>query len=127
MDTQALYQAMARSLPLVRTFRLPARQDGRMTLDVALLRTAFPSLASGIAHFDGPGGTQTPLAVGQAILDTLTGPLSNRGTSVASERRSDDAVTAFRAACADASGRRSAQRQTPCQCPDVTGRESYGS
>ncbi|KQM16211.1 cysteine desulfurase [Plantibacter sp. Leaf171] len=72
-----------------------------MTLDVARLRTAFPSLASGIAHFDGPGGTQTPLAVGQAILDTLTGPLSNRGTSVASERRSDDAVTAFRAACAD--------------------------
>jgi cysteine desulfurase family protein (TIGR01976 family) len=72
-----------------------------MTLDVARLRTAFPSLASGIAHFDGPGGTQTPLAVGQAILDTLTGPLSNRGISVASERRSDDAVTAFRAACAD--------------------------
>ncbi|MET0354842.1 MAG: cysteine desulfurase-like protein [Plantibacter flavus] len=72
-----------------------------MTLDVALLRTAFPSLASGIAHFDGPGGTQTPLAVGQAILDTLTGPLSNRGSSVASERRADDAVTAFRAACAD--------------------------
>jgi len=75
-----------------------------MSFDVARLRTAFPSLASGIAHFDGPGGTQTPLAVGQAILDTLTGPLSNRGTSVASERRADEAVAAFREAAADLLG-----------------------
>lgn len=75
-----------------------------MSLDVARLRNAFPSLASGIAHFDGPGGTQTPLAVGQAILDTLTGPLSNRGRSVVSEQRADDAVAAFRRAAADLLG-----------------------
>ena len=32
--------------------------------DVDSVRAGFPSLASGIAHFDGPGGTQTPAMVG---------------------------------------------------------------
>lgn len=72
-----------------------------MHLDVEALRREFPSLESGIAHFDGPGGTQTPAVVGEAIARTLTGPLSNRGTSVASERNADDAVAAFREAIAD--------------------------
>jgi cysteine desulfurase family protein (TIGR01976 family) len=75
-----------------------------VSLDVAALRARFPSLASGIAHFDGPGGTQTPAVVGDAIARTLTGPLSNRGTSVVSERNADDAVAAFRAAVADLLG-----------------------
>jgi cysteine desulfurase family protein (TIGR01976 family) len=72
-----------------------------VSLDVAALRAQFPSLESGIAHFDGPGGTQTPAVVGDAIARTLTGPLSNRGTSVASERNADDAVEGFREAIAD--------------------------
>ncbi|WP_248239701.1 cysteine desulfurase-like protein [Microbacterium kunmingense] len=72
-----------------------------MSLDVDGFRAQFPSLASGIAHFDGPGGTQTPLAVAEAIARTLTAPLSNRGSSVRSERNADDAVTAFREAVAD--------------------------
>ena len=73
-------------------------------LDVAALRTAFPSLASGIAHFDGPGGTQTPSTVGAAIAATLTGPLSNRGTAILSEQNAEDAVVAFREAGADLLG-----------------------
>jgi cysteine desulfurase family protein (TIGR01976 family) len=72
-----------------------------VSLDVAALRARFPSLESGIAHFDGPGGTQTPAVVGEAIARTLTGPLSNRGTSVASERNADRAVGEFREAIAD--------------------------
>lgn len=75
-----------------------------MPLDVAALRSAFPSLASGIAHFDGPGGTQTPAAVGDAIRRTVTGPLSNRGTGIVSEQNADDAVVAFREALADLLG-----------------------
>ncbi len=75
-----------------------------MSLDVAALREDFPSLESGIAHFDGPGGTQTPRVVGEAIARTLTGPLSNRGTSIASERNADDAVREFRSAIADLLG-----------------------
>ena len=69
--------------------------------DVAELRSQFPSLTSGIAHFDGPGGTQTPADVGAAIAATITGPLSNHGSRVASERNADHAVAAFRSAYAD--------------------------
>lgn len=72
-----------------------------MSLDVESLRSQFPSLSSGIAHFDGPGGTQTPAAVGRAIADTLSAPLSNRGRSVASERNADRTVVEFRSAMAD--------------------------
>jgi len=72
-----------------------------MTYDLGSLRSHFPSLRSGIAHFDGPGGTQTPREVGEAIAATLTGPLSNRGRSTLSERNADDAVAGFRAAFAD--------------------------
>ena len=76
------------------------------TLDVAALREQFPSLTSGIAHFDGPGGTQTPVVVGEAIARTLTGPLSNRGTSVASETNAEEAIAGFRSAVADLLGAR---------------------
>ena len=75
-----------------------------MSYDVETLRTHFPSLSAGTVHFDSPGGTQTPRLVGQAILDTLTGPLSIRGRRSLSERNADDAVTGFRAAMADLLG-----------------------
>jgi cysteine desulfurase family protein (TIGR01976 family) len=75
-----------------------------MTFDVAALRSHFPSLASGIAHFDGPGGTQTPRQVGEAIAATLTGPLSNRGTAIVSESNANQAAVAFRAAYSDLLG-----------------------
>lgn len=68
---------------------------------MSALRSAFPSLESGIAHFDGPGGTQTPAVVGAAVAAALTRPLSNRGRSVLSERNADDAVRDFRSAIAD--------------------------
>ncbi len=70
-------------------------------VDIAAFRTQFPSLASGIAHFDGPGGTQTPYAVGAAMAATLTGPLSNRGSTGLSESNAEVAVARFRAAYAD--------------------------
>ena len=89
---------------------------GTVSLDVAALRAQFPSLESGIAHFDGPGGTQTPAVVGEAIARTLTGPLSNRGTSVASERNADRAVGEFREAMADLLARRPARSRLRTQC-----------
>ena len=75
-----------------------------MPFDVAATRAQFPSLASGIAHFDGPGGTQAPAVVGEAIARTLTGPLSNRGIGVASEQNAEDTICAFRTALADLLG-----------------------
>lgn len=75
-----------------------------MPYDVAELRAHFPSLASGTAHFDGPGGTQTPREVAEAMAATLSAPLSNRGTTGTSEANADAAVTAFRAAGSDLLG-----------------------
>ena len=75
-----------------------------MTYDVAALRTRFPSLRSGTAHFDGPGGTQTPEEVGAAISATLTAPLSNRGLLSPSEANAEAAVRGFRAAYSDLLG-----------------------
>lgn len=75
-----------------------------MTFDVSAVRSHFPSLESGTAHFDSPAGTQTPRQVGEAIAATLTGPLSNRGTGSPSESNADAAVAAFRSAYADLLG-----------------------
>jgi cysteine desulfurase family protein (TIGR01976 family) len=75
-----------------------------MSFDVAAFRAEFPSLASGIAHFDNPGGTQTPAVVGEAIARTLTGPLSQRGSALVSQRNAEDAVAGFRSAVADLVG-----------------------
>jgi cysteine desulfurase family protein (TIGR01976 family) len=72
--------------------------------DVSAFRAGFPSLASGIAHFDNPGGTQTPAVVGEAIARTLTGPLSQRGTATTSQRNAEEAVAGFRSAVADLMG-----------------------
>jgi cysteine desulfurase family protein (TIGR01976 family) len=75
-----------------------------MPLDVASVRAHFPSLAEGAAHFDGPGGSQTPDVVGRAVADTLTSAISNRGGVTASERRAEQVVTDCRAALGDLLG-----------------------
>jgi cysteine desulfurase family protein (TIGR01976 family) len=75
-----------------------------MDLDVAHVRSQFPGLDEGTAFFDGPGGSQTPRAVVDAIAATLRAGLSNRGTVTASERRADAVVREARAAVADLLG-----------------------
>ncbi|MET7682522.1 cysteine desulfurase-like protein [Streptomyces sp. NPDC005423] len=72
-----------------------------MTYDIAAIRARFPALAAGTAHFDGPGGTQTPAPVIEAIADALAAPLSNRGHETAGERNADGIVVAARQAMAD--------------------------
>lgn len=75
-----------------------------MSYDVHAVRAHFPSLAGGTAYFDGPGGTQTPDTVGDAVRSTLIGPLSNRGTVTAAERHAEAAVHGARQAMADLIG-----------------------
>lgn len=75
-----------------------------MGFDVAALRSCFPSLARGTAHFDGPGGTQVPEVVGRAVAATLTAPISNRGSVTAAERLADETVLGARSAVADLLG-----------------------
>jgi len=75
-----------------------------MSFDVQNIRSQFPSLESGVAHFDGPGGTQTPASVGQAMYDAITGPLANRGEVTDAERRAEATVVNARQAMADLLG-----------------------
>ena len=75
-----------------------------MTFNVEKIRKDFPSLESGIAFFDGPGGSQVPRVVGQAISDAITMASSNRGTITESEQSADRCVTEYRKAVADLTG-----------------------
>jgi cysteine desulfurase family protein (TIGR01976 family) len=72
--------------------------------DVDAVRAEFPALAEGLAHFDGPGGTQVPLAVSEAVAATLRSAVSNRHGPFASSRRADAIVDEARAAVADLVG-----------------------
>ena len=72
-----------------------------MTYDVDRVRARIPALKDGTAFFDGPGGTQMPDIVADAMADLLKAGVSNRGTVTAAERRAEDAVQAARMAGAD--------------------------
>jgi cysteine desulfurase family protein (TIGR01976 family) len=68
------------------------------------LRAATPALGDGIAYFDGPGGTQTPEPVIQAMAQAMQAGLSNRGSLAPSAQRADNITIAAREACADLLG-----------------------
>jgi cysteine desulfurase family protein (TIGR01976 family) len=72
-----------------------------MAYDVESVRAHFPALKSGTAFFDGPGGSQTPDVVAEAVASTLLSPISNRGTVTASERCAEATVVEARSAMAD--------------------------
>ncbi|MDT7580745.1 MAG: hypothetical protein QOK35_2009, partial [Pseudonocardiales bacterium] len=75
-----------------------------MGYDVGALRSRFPALRAGAAHFDGPGGSQVPDAVADAVAATLVAPLANRGRVTAAERTADEIVLAARSAVGDLLG-----------------------
>jgi len=72
--------------------------------DVARVRSMFPALGDGTAYFDGPGGSQVPARVAEAVAATLCSGISNRGAVTASERRAEAVVHAARSAIADLLG-----------------------
>ena len=86
----------------------PGQHNDRVTesrYDVDRVRAHFPQLREGeglgAAHFDGPGGTQTPDVVARAVHDTLVGPLSNHDAVTPAEQNAARALTDGRAALAD--------------------------
>lgn len=74
------------------------------TYDVAAVRARYPALAGGEAFFDGPGGTQVPKAVVDAVASTLAGPISNRGPHTRPQRAAEEVVGACRSALGDLLG-----------------------
>jgi cysteine desulfurase family protein (TIGR01976 family) len=72
-----------------------------MSYDVNKVRSHFPSLNTGLAFFDGPGGSQVPDVVGAAIADAITKPISNRNTNTESEKNAEEIVLGFRRAVGD--------------------------
>jgi cysteine desulfurase family protein (TIGR01976 family) len=72
--------------------------------DVRAVRAHIPALSSGAAFFDGPGGSQVPDVVADAIRDALASPISNRGLVTEAERNADAIVAGARAAMADLLG-----------------------
>ncbi|MFJ6440630.1 cysteine desulfurase-like protein [Streptomyces sp. NPDC091649] len=75
-----------------------------MSYDVGAVRAQFPALRSGTAHFDGPGGTQTPASVIAAIGEAMSRPLSIRGSTLPGEVNAERIVLGFRQAMADLLG-----------------------
>jgi cysteine desulfurase family protein (TIGR01976 family) len=66
------------------------------TLDLEAVRARFPALASGVAFLDGPGGTQCPRSVIDAIAAYLGESNANLGGAFAASHRSDELVARAR-------------------------------
>jgi cysteine desulfurase family protein (TIGR01976 family) len=69
-----------------------------ITLDVGAVRTRFSALQRGLAFFDGPGGTQVPDEVIDAIATYLRESNANVGGDFETSRRSDALVADARLA-----------------------------
>jgi cysteine desulfurase family protein (TIGR01976 family) len=78
----------------------------KIALDLTYIRGQFPSLFQTVnghpaAFLDGPGGTQVPQRVIDAISDYLRSDNANTGGAYATSRRTDAMIAEARAAMAD--------------------------
>jgi cysteine desulfurase family protein (TIGR01976 family) len=73
-------------------------------LDVDAIRSQFPALAARAAFFDGPGGSQVPRPVVEAMAGYLVDANANLGGAFATSRASDEVMERGRAAAADFTG-----------------------
>lgn len=76
------------------------------TLDLTWIRAQFPALTQTVnghpaVFFDGPGGTQVPQRVIDAVADYLIRHNANTHGAFATSRRTDETIDAARAAMAD--------------------------
>ena len=71
---------------------------------MAAVRARFPALASGAAYLDGPGGSQVPREVLDAIDACLRESNANLGGGFATSAAADDVMARGRAAAADFTG-----------------------
>src|SRR5437016_14610727 len=85
---------------------LITEQDVTATFDIAWVRAQFPALSQTVngqpaVFFDGPGGTQVPQRVIDAIGDYLIHANSNTHGAFQTSVRTDESIGAAHAAMAD--------------------------
>ncbi|MFY9908730.1 MAG: cysteine desulfurase-like protein [Candidatus Sulfotelmatobacter sp.] len=85
---------------------MPTIETAAPTLDLTQIRAQFPSLAQTVnghpaVFLDGPGGTQVPQAVIDAISNYLRCNNANTGGAYATSRNTDAMIAGARAAMAD--------------------------
>jgi len=85
---------------------MPTAQTDITALDIARVRSQFPSLSQTVAaqpavFLDGPGGTQVPQRVIDAISDYLQNSNANTHGAYATSQRTDSVIAGARAAMAD--------------------------
>src|SRR5690348_10517593 len=86
---------------------MPTTQDDVITaLGLHAIRAQFPSFAEEVnghpvAYLDGPGGTQVPQRVIDAISDYLKHANANTCGAYLTSRRTNETIAAARAAMAD--------------------------
>jgi cysteine desulfurase family protein (TIGR01976 family) len=85
---------------------MPLTETTPTALDLAYVRAQFPSLAQTVnghpaAFLDGPGGTQVPQRVIDAISNYLRRDNANTGGAYATSRHTDAMIAEARAAMAD--------------------------
>jgi cysteine desulfurase family protein (TIGR01976 family) len=73
-------------------------------LDVESVRARFPALASGAAYLDGPGGTQCPREVLDAVAAYMERSNANLGGAFPTSAESDEVMARGREAAADFTG-----------------------
>jgi cysteine desulfurase family protein (TIGR01976 family) len=73
-------------------------------LDLQSIRSRFPALAGEAGYFDGPGGSQVPQSVIDAMTAYLRDSNSNLGGAFRTSRESDEVLERGRAAAADFTG-----------------------
>jgi len=85
---------------------MPTTEQTSPALDLASIRAQFPSLSQTVngdpaAFLDGPGGTQVPQRVIDAIANYLRRDNANTGGTYATSRRTDAMIAEARSAMAD--------------------------
>jgi cysteine desulfurase family protein (TIGR01976 family) len=76
----------------------------RQPLDVTAVRERFPALATRAAYLDGPGGSQVPQAVLDAVAGYLRDSNANLGGAFPTSAASDEVMANGRAAAAEFTG-----------------------
>src|SRR5689334_18358518 len=75
-----------------------------MPFDIDYVRSEYPALREGYAHFDGAAGTLVAARCADAIAEVTRGAVANKSTTFAPGRRALEITAAARSAVADLLG-----------------------